>query len=270
VRYAVISDVHASCEALAAVLEHVRENDVHRILCCGDVVGYYTDPNECLQVLRENDITCVRGNHDVSAAGVRDLDCWWLGIKAIKWTRKNLTEVNRQFLRALPETVVVDGSFLIFHGALHDGPYHEDVRIESRDDALLTLQALASHDSGVRVAFHGHTHRGAVYEWDGQRVCGYLPETVVLDQERYYLVNVGSVGQPRDGDPRASYAIYDTRERAVFFHRVPFDTEGRDRKARKRGLGRNPLRRRVRGWLGRTARRLAPGLLKRLRRPTAA
>jgi predicted phosphodiesterase len=235
-RYAIISDIHSNIEALTRVLDSLSGQSVDEIVCCGDIVGYYTNPNECIKLLHERGIRSIMGNHDVASAGIRDLDCWSVAIRAIEWTRGQLTPENRTALAQLPETLVIDNRFLLFHGALHPEQHPEDLHLDNEEDVEKSMVALTRHPSGVRLSFFGHIHRQIVYRYlDGKlsRVEG--PE-VILDDDAHYMINPGSVGQPRDGDPRASYLIYDASEKRISFHRVTYDVISCRRKAGRHGL----------------------------------
>lgn len=266
-RYAVISDIHANIEALQAVLERIETLAVDRVVCCGDLVGYYSNPNECIDLMRKNEIDCVRGNHDVGAAGIRNMVGWDIAIKAIDWTRQHITESNRQFLERLPQTLVVDDAFLLFHGALHPAECGEDFHLNTADQATETLQALKTHDSGVALAFYGHTHRRDIYRYGSD--LEMLPaSTFKLADGFHYIVNPGSVGQPRDGTLDASFLVYDAMAREISYHGVKYDVAACLAKARRHGLTRHPAkelliksRRRARKLL----RSLASPLLRRNR-----
>lgn len=241
-RYAVMADVHANLEALTAVLEGIRRLKSDRIVCCGDLVGYHADPNDCVRLMRETDIVCIRGNHDMAACGKKDPRLMWdLAEKAIRWTRRELTEENAVFLATRPATLVVDERFLLIHGALHPADNPEDIHLEDAQDVRLSLEALACHPSRVSLCFYGHTHVPAVHRlWRG-RIESLVVKTMTLERGAHYLVNPGSVGLSRDGDHRAAFLLYDSAASRIEFHRVAYDRMSSQHKTRRAGLVRDPV-----------------------------
>lgn len=235
-RYAILADVHANLEALSAVLAELSRQRIDRLVGLGDFVGYHADPNRCLELLRGWGIEAVAGNHDLVAVGRASAERFSQRARAaIEWTAGRLDPDHRDYLAALPERAVVDGLFVAVHGSLRSP--HEYVRNAAEAGAL--LRDLRIHGEGVRLCFFGHTHRPAVYRWDGtepQRVEELPADEVRLEEAALYAINAGSVGQSRDADPRASFVVYDARERSVRFHRVPYDYDGCARKARAAGL----------------------------------
>jgi predicted phosphodiesterase len=241
VRYAVISDIHANLEALQAVLRRIDSLAVDRVVCCGDLVGYYSNPNECIDLIRKDKIDCVRGNHDVAAAGSRGMRGWDIAVKSIDWTRRHITEHNRLFLEQLPPTLVIDDAFLLFHGALHPPENGEDLHLNTPDLVIETLQALKNHDSGVALAFYGHTHRRDIYRYGSGLET--LPVTTFKPADGFhYMANPGSVGQPRDGTRDASFLVYDALAREISYHSVRYDVAACLAKARRHRLLRHPLK----------------------------
>jgi predicted phosphodiesterase len=235
-RYAILSDVHANIEALEAVLEAARAEGADRVLCLGDVVGYHADPDACVARLREVSALCVAGNHDRAAVGVTGpTDFSDAGWRAILWTRARLAPESRSFLAALPLHAVVDGRLLLVHAAVHPAP-NADLHLSNDARVSRSIQALYRGPWGVRLGFFGHTHRGAVHELRGGAQRTREGTMIALDPGSHYLINPGSVGQPRDGDPRASFLILDTDELGVRFHRVPFDGAACLAKAARAGL----------------------------------
>jgi predicted phosphodiesterase len=235
-RYAVVSDVHASLEALRAVLDAARDEGARRVVCAGDLVGYHADPDESIELLRRHDALSIAGNHDRVAAGLAEPEGFGAAARrAIAWTRGRLSPEGRAYLARLPISLTVDRGFLLFHGALHPVP---NVELHLSNDARIarSIQALQRGPWGVRLAFFGHTHRGAVHEARGRAWRSLEGPMIELVAGRYYLVNPGSVGQPRDGDPRASFLVYDDEAETLRFHRVPFDRSACLAKAEREGL----------------------------------
>ncbi|APR80566.1 Diadenosine tetraphosphatase [Minicystis rosea] len=259
-KYGILSDVHASLEALSAVLADARAAGVDRLVCLGDLVGYHADPEACVALLREHDVVAIAGNHDRVAAGLDQPDGFGeVARRAVLWTRDRLSEQSRAYLAALPITRIVDARFLIFHGALHPVP-NPDLHLSSAARVKKSMQAFVYGPWGVRLAFFGHTHRSVVHEARGGEPWSWEGDSMALSEGSHHLVNPGSVGQPRDGDPRASYAIFDAGAGLVRFRRVPFDHEACFAKAVAAGLidGQAPTS------FGRRLGRGLAGLVRRL------
>ncbi len=232
-RTAVIADVHANLEALQAVLERVPALNVDEIVCVGDIVGYNANPNECVDIMREKKIACVLGNHDAVAAGIEEpVHFNPLAREAILWTRGVLTEKNKRFLGGLPRERQVRG-LLLFHGSIHDTNRY----ILYREDAVDNFHLLSGLPREITAGFFGHTHqRTILIEQQGTISISLSHDMQGLLPGRRYLINPGSVGQPRDGDPRASFLIYDENDRTVFFFRVEYDIKACQNRIVRAGL----------------------------------
>jgi diadenosine tetraphosphatase ApaH/serine/threonine PP2A family protein phosphatase len=234
VRYLIVSDLHGNLEALEAVLRDC-EGDYGQAICCGDLVGYGADPNPVTDWVREHCATVVRGNHDRASSGQDDLE-WFNPVarQAAVWTLDHLSEENARYIETLPKGPVTVDSFQVVHGS----PFDEDEYVIDAGEADQAFHYLAS-----RLAFFGHTHVQGGFIWNHSRVetimrmpASRTAETLEIDAECAYLVNPGSVGQPRDGDPRAAYAIYDTESRRVAYHRVAYDVAAAQHKIYAAGL----------------------------------
>jgi diadenosine tetraphosphatase ApaH/serine/threonine PP2A family protein phosphatase len=244
VRYAVFSDVHGNLEALEAVLADAARQRPDGYLCLGDLVGYGPDPNECVARVRALGAEAVAGNHDRAAVGEVDLDTFSpLARAAIEWTIQALGAEARTYLAALPlrlETAL----FLAVHGSPRD-PVEEYILDLPTALAVFT-------ESDFRLCLVGHSHIPGLFVMDRRGRIGMraLPagESVPLDPAARYIVNVGSVGQPRDGDPRAAYLVLDTGGPTVTLRRLRYPVEVTQRKITSAGL---PIL---------LARRLAAGL----------
>lgn len=220
-RYLVISDIHGNWEALDAVIRHCH-GAYDEALCCGDLVGYGADPNRVVDWVRENARAAVRGNHDKACSGLDDLE-WFNPVAraAAEWTGRSLTPGNLQYLRNLPKGPVAVDSFQILHGSPLD-----------EDDYLVSAVSVAQIRSYLekQVSLFGHTHLqgGFLCHRNGvMRLARPRPdedrEVLRLDPDAWYLINPGSVGQPRDGDARAAYLIYDRDARLIEYRRVAYD-----------------------------------------------
>lgn len=228
-RYAILGDVHANAVALEAVLRDAEEQGVTNYACVGDVVGYNADPAECLKkVLELAGDAVVRGNHDHYCACEEATTGFHpLAAAAVKWTREQLTAEQREWLAALPYTKSVE-SFLLVHGTL-DNPEMWGYVFDKQDAESSFPYQMPS------VCFFGHTHVPLAFEKAGL-VRGGLYRQLKILPGRKYFINVGSVGQPRDGDPRAAYAIYDLGTNVVELRRVEYDVAEEQRRIREAGL----------------------------------
>jgi predicted phosphodiesterase len=220
-RYLILSDIHANWEALQAVLE-TSAGEYDRIICLGDLVGYGADPNAVTEWVRANVVTVVRGNHDRASAGLEDLE-WFNPVarRAAEWTHEQLTPENLAYVAALPKGPIAVEHFQVMHGSLLD----EDEYVVAAADAGQSFPYLETS-----LAFFGHTHLQGGFQCGLNRVrtlgrpSGKQTELPLqLDPEAAYLINPGSVGQPRDGDPRAGYVLYNPDERILMYRRVPYD-----------------------------------------------
>ena len=235
-RYAIISDIHANLEALEAVLLEIRKLEVDQVLCCGDILGYYADPNACMTRLQEAGVRSITGNHDLAVIGAKDLTTFWsVARKAIEWTRPRLSDQHRTALQDMPKTMARD-DFVMFHGALHIEKNPEDFHMTSDDDFRATIKVLGSSAQPARIGFCGHLHRPLAYEYHQGAMQKLSPDSIHIRDDACYLFNPGSVGQSRDGDERASFLVYDDGPRTVQFHRVAYDRDTTLRKARREQL----------------------------------
>jgi predicted phosphodiesterase len=220
-RYAIISDIHANLEALRAVLKDIKAQRVDKVVCLGDIVGYYTDPNHCSELCRKSKFICIRGNHDDAALEICDTDDFNpVTQKALLWTAKELKEENKDWLRTLPEHLLVDDQFLAVHGAPWD-PY---AYIFTSGGALRAFSYLHNNHPSINLCFFGHTHQRALYTSEENAIQEVVNGThYTLSDQGIFLINPGSVGQSRDGIPGASYIIYNSTEQEIEFIRVPYN-----------------------------------------------
>ncbi len=231
--YAVISDIHGNLEALEAVLRDIPEG-LEEIYCLGDVIGYGASPNECCDRVRETGMPVISGNHDLAVTDLSTDLAWFnpVAAAAIEWTREQLTQENADFLRTRPRTIRV-GEALFVHGSVRD----PDEYIINRAVARENLAVLQAEYPNVKVCFFGHTHvKTVVPSPDGPSPGS--DDTLDLTSGGPYLVNPGSVGQPRDGDTFASYVLAeDALDGARITYRfVEYDVEKAQAKIRDAGL----------------------------------
>lgn len=226
--YAIISDIHGNWEALEATLEDASSQEVTKFVCLGDVVGYNANPVECLEKIRELGCVTVCGNHDYYCS--LDLDLTGvneLAADAVGWTRKQLSMEQRIFLAKLKLVERVE-NFTIVHSTL-DMPELWGYVAES-------LEAEASMNYQMTtVCFFGHTHIPLAFVKEND-IAGGAYTRLKIDIAKKYFINVGSVGQPRDRDPRASYVIYNLENQEIELRRVEYDIKTAQAKIRKAGL----------------------------------
>jgi diadenosine tetraphosphatase ApaH/serine/threonine PP2A family protein phosphatase len=234
-RLLILSDIHANSTALEAALE-VAEGRWERPLCLGDVVGYGPDPNEVIDRVRGLQATTIRGNHDKAACGLADAEDFNpVARAAANWTREHLRPENLTYLQQLPPGPLVTDGLALVHGAFHD----EDEYVFAPAQALDGLL-----ESPSAVTFFGHTHfqGGFSFRENKLEVIQLRPESganfaaLRVEPNTRYLLNPGSIGQPRDGDPRAAFAIADMEHRVVEFWRVPYDVEAVQLRMESAGL----------------------------------
>ena len=205
--------------------------DIGQYLCVGDIVGYGAQPAKCIRRIQEMGFTCVAGNHDHAAIGRLDISYFnYQAREAVEWTRGRLGVTKAEYLSELPLVAVVDG-FTLAHGTVH------------RPEAFGFIETvfaaqLSFHAMTTPVAFLGHSHVPIAFlESEGHESVTYTQSTEIeLRHVSKAIINVGSVGQPRDDDPRACYAIYDTDTQAVELRRIEYDIESAQAKIRKAGL----------------------------------
>lgn len=234
-KYAILGDIHSNLEALEAVLEDARQQGVEQFACTGDVVGYNADPKACLQKMRALKSSIVQGNHDYYTASNESMELFTpMAQKSIRWTRKQLSPFERKYLRHLPLILDIE-NFTIVHSSLSNP--HRWNYIFKRKTADANFRNQFS-----QVCFFGHTHVPLAFVKDKGIEKGFY-DTLHIRPGLQYLINVGSVGQPRDRNPNAAYVIYDLNEQAVTMRRVEYDIKTAQKKIRAAGLPfRNALR----------------------------
>jgi predicted phosphodiesterase len=223
-RLLVLSDIHANLTALDAALE-AANGSWERVVCLGDVVGYGPDPNEVTSRIRELGATTIRGNHDKAVTDLMGTDDFNpIARAAVLWSRSQLSNENLDWLANLPPGPIESDGVVLVHGAFQD----EDEYVFTPAQALEGLL-----DSTLPVTFYGHTHHQGGFSYQGTQLDvlqlhprdGEERSALHLESDKRYLLNPGSIGQPRDGDPRAGFAIADLAHEIVEFWRVPYDIE---------------------------------------------
>jgi diadenosine tetraphosphatase ApaH/serine/threonine PP2A family protein phosphatase len=203
-KIAIISDIHANIDALEAMLKRLEAVSIDKLVCLGDIVGYGASPEECVTVIRERCDLCVLGNHDAALAQTIQLQYFNAYARsAIEWSRKVMSDENMDYLRSLPMSIIIEDVLLV-HATPKDPAAWNYVH--TADDAVPNFDAM----SPSTVCFVGHSH---------------IPVRFDNEDKSRMIINVGSIGQPRDRDPRASCGLYDTETRDFQWIREPYDTQ---------------------------------------------
>lgn len=227
-KYAIVGDIHGNYEALKAVVSALKYDRPDVKICLGDIVGYGPEPRPCIGTIIEEGFFCIAGNHDHGVAGLVDESVFnYFAREALLWTREQLSQDEMKFLAGLG-FVAHFKEFAAAHGSLH-GPELFNY-IQTLFDAELSFEALDK-----QLFFYGHTHVPMVF-FNTTPMTYTMSGDVALTDNSRCLVNAGSVGQPRDEDPRACYCIYDTTEKHVYFRRVPYNVQATAKKIVEAGL----------------------------------
>jgi predicted phosphodiesterase len=245
VRYAVISDVHSNLEALEVVLSEIDRLGVDRILSLGDLVGYNANPNECVRILTDRGVPTLMGNHDAAGCGLEEPDNFNpIAGAAILWTRQVLEAEHRDELQDLPEQRGLNEQVRLVHGSL----LHRDHYLTSHYDVLENIRHMQEAEPGIRILFFGHTHIQTAFVYDQDRLTVVSSPKFSIEDDRLYLINPGSVGQPRDRDPRCAFLVYDEEAQTVEFVRLSYDLRASQEKIFAAGLPRELAERLRAGW----------------------
>lgn len=232
-RYGIFSDVHSNLEALETVIEAYKKEAIDRYLCIGDVVGYAANPKECIERVSEFVQITIAGNHDWASVDLFPLNYFnVVAREAIIWTKGNLDDKSRYFLASL-KPVYQNVDLTLVHGTLNN-PQDFNYLIDD-DAAHETLRLLET-----QICFLGHTHvPGFFIKREDESLYYSQAERIEIKDGNKYIANVGSVGQPRDGNPLSTYCIYDTKEKEVFLKRIGYDFERTRKKIIAAGLPRS-------------------------------
>ena len=231
-RYALFGDIHGNLEALETVLAEYEREGVDQYICLGDIVGYGANPKECLDIVREltgPDNLVVAGNHDHAICGKLNIDFFnSYARQAVLWTREQLSDSDIDYLYGLELTHKLDNVLTIVHGTLNFPEMFD--YITTSYDAHLTLELLETP-----VCFLGHSHVPVTF-FQGPTVTFSMEPEIEIRADRKTLVNIGSVGQPRDENPQAAYALYDSEQQKVWVRRIDYDIEKAGKKIIAAGL----------------------------------
>ena len=232
-RIAIFSDIHGNYHALEAVLEALEDEEVDLMVCCGDIVGYGARPNECVDKVRELELPVIAGNHDHACLLLTDISNFnEIAKAAVIWTKQVLTESNVSFLRQMPLTIKDEKNKICY--------VHASPKDPGEWNYILTMGEARTNFNYFteQICFIGHSHQPFIIENEnGNLACPSKPEIEIRDNRRY-LINVGSVGQPRDHNPDACFVIYDVEHRRLEIKRLEYDIEGAQRAILEAGLPR--------------------------------
>ncbi len=228
-RYGLFSDVHGNFPALESVIHAFQNENIDQYFCAGDVVGYGADPVRCIDRVKNLPSVCVAGNHDWAVLGKVDTSDFNPAAKAaIVWTKKNISSEDSNFLKGLT-LIHKNADFILVHGSLQ-----EPERFHYLFDREETRGTFDLMDRAV--CFVGHTHVAGVFVEENHRVSDFSFSNLKVEKNRRYIVNLGSVGQPRDGDSRAYYCIFDTKTKMISIKRVDYDVTETQRRILNAGL----------------------------------
>ena len=228
-RYGIFSDIHGNLLALEAVTSAFEEEKIDKLLCVGDFVGYGANPHECIKKIQDMGAIGIAGNHDWAVVGKTDLQYFNpMAREAILWTKNHLLPEDIDFLNRL-ELVLTCEDFMMVHGTLFEPHYFHYLFEENQ---ARTAFSMMTKD----ILFVGHTHMAGIFI-QGQRGVHYVTsESVTMKNDCKYIVNVGSVGQPRDGNPSASYCVFDVTTKTIVLKRIPYDIEEAQKRILQAGL----------------------------------
>ena len=228
-RYGIFGDIHSNLEAFQEVIKAYKGEDVDRYICVGDIVGYGADPHWCIEELKNLDAKTVCGNHDWASVGLLDTDYFnYAARAAVKWTQENLITEEKEFLKSLGP-VINEENFSVVHGSL-DRPesFYYIMDIASANRCFQKME--------TSLCFIGHSHVSVIFFMEGDKIRYTFENFIKIKPEVKYIVNVGSIGQPRDGNPKASFSIFDSDRMTIKTQRVEYDIEAAKNKILKAGL----------------------------------
>lgn len=239
---ALISDIHANLHALDAVLAAIEELGIRNVYCLGDVVGYGAFPNECIERLRDRRIPTIAGNHDHAAIGRTNIQFFnHIAKAAVHWTCERLSRENAQWLEERAYTLELGENIFLVHASPRSPEQWGYVL--TFGEARACFQVFHQ-----RFCFIGHSHQPAIVEYDGDQIFSPTGVEIPVREECRYLVNVGSVGQPRDRNPLASFVTVNAERSKITFHRTPYDIEAAQSEISKSGLPLELAHRLSLGW----------------------
>ncbi|NOX88862.1 MAG: metallophosphoesterase family protein [Calditrichaeota bacterium] len=221
---AIISDIHGNLEALSTALDYIKKQGINEIYCLGDIVGYGPNPNECVEIVRQQCKVVLMGNHDYAAIGLARIEYFnEYAKRATYWTMDRLSQENYEFLKALPFMYQTDRMIMV-----HASPTNPEhwYYILSMSDAQMEMQSFKQN-----ICFVGHSHVPVIFN---QKAA--IRDNISIEPNQKYIVNVGSIGQPRDGDPRLCFVIFEPDTGQINYVRLEYDIENTYQKIIKNGL----------------------------------
>jgi putative phosphoesterase len=229
VRYGIFSDIHSNLEAFDEVIKAYKKEKIDKYLCVGDIVGYAADPKECIAKLKQINAETIAGNHDWAAVGLTDTTYFRpVAKQAILWTAKQLNDEEKDFLKSL-KLVYENKDLIMVHGTLNQP--EEFYYLLDIDSAQATFDLMKKN-----ICFVGHSHVTGIFIKDKEKISYINQSDIAITPDKKYIVNVGSVGQPRDRDNRATYCVFDTEKQEVYLKRVNYDIQAAQEKIIHTGL----------------------------------
>lgn len=230
-RYAIISDIHSNLEALERILSALEIENIEKFICLGDLVGYGANPNECVERVKELTDLVIAGNHDYASCGMTDTKYFNpVAKRAISWTESVLTEENKEYIKNLGLTLKIKDAFFVHSSPSEPATWQY---IFSLDDAIFEFQYFEE-----KICFIGHSHIAFAIRERGRRYSVVEWKEFPINTNARYIINVGSVGQPRDLDPRACCVVFDNERKSIKFIRSEYDIEKAQKKILDAGLPR--------------------------------
>ena len=220
-KYGIIADIHANYAALSVALNYMRMAEVDKILCLGDFVGFGEEPFKCIEAFKNKaNMFSIAGNHDRTVLGIKKYpNLTESAANVFKWTAENLSASDKNFLERLPQAMTIDETFIMAHGSLVD----RDAYILNPQEISKNLTCMINDFPTMKVCFFGHTHIPMLINTKSVQTELRETKTFQLDPRDVYLINPGSVGQPRDKCPLASFGIFDAENWRMTFYRKPYD-----------------------------------------------
>ena len=229
-RYALFSDVHGNLEALKAVLKDIKKQKVDKKIFLGDVVGYYSSPNECAKLIKKKSDLFIMGNHDYAVMGMMNIDLFNVYARsAMEWTQKRVKNKWLDFINGFHMSYELDNFVMV----------HANPMVPDRWDYILSVEEADEnfHHFDQQICFIAHSHRPVFIVKSGDAPSEFiLRDKIRVEEGKRYIINIGSVGQPRDLNPAACYLVYDSKTRIAELRRVDYDLTKTQKKAIKAGL----------------------------------
>ncbi len=224
-RYAIISDIHGNLQALQALLADIKKRSVDTIVCLGDIVGYYPNPQKCIDLIKKHVDLCVAGNHDYAAIEkINTSNFTFYAFAAMEWTKQNISDKDRQYLASLPLSVEQEQMLFTHASPARLGQW--SYVFPDNEEAVVDAFNNLNH----KLCFIGHTHWPSIMVKKQDRITINTDSSIKVKDNCTYLINVGSIGQPRDFDRRSCYAIYDTRTVKLSLIRVKYNFKATQRR----------------------------------------